>query len=61
MCNAGDGSSWPVDARLGLCGPPAFFGEGGRRRDSAAAREFFTRALRVGLSPVEVTTDRAPV
>ncbi len=31
------------------------------RRDSAAAREFFTRALRVGPSPVEFTTDRAPV
>ena len=31
------------------------------RRDAAAAREFFTRALRVGASPVEVTTDRAPI
>ncbi len=31
------------------------------RRDTAAAREFFTRALRFGPSPVEVTTDRAPV
>ncbi|MDQ6850456.1 MAG: transposase [Actinomycetota bacterium] len=26
------------------------------RRDAAAAREFFTRALRVGPAPVEVTT-----
>jgi transposase, IS6 family len=31
------------------------------RRDGAAARAFFTRALRHGLAPVEVTTDRAPV
>ncbi len=31
------------------------------RRDAAAARQFFTRALRVGPSPVEVTTDRASV
>ena len=31
------------------------------RRDLAAAREFFTRALRAGTVPVEVTTDRAPV
>jgi transposase, IS6 family len=31
------------------------------RRDAAAAREFFTRALRSGPGPVEVTTDRAPV
>ncbi len=31
------------------------------RRDAAAAREFFTRALSVGSPPVEVTTDRAPV
>jgi IS6 family transposase len=31
------------------------------RRDAAATREFFTRALRFGPSPVEVTTDRAPV
>jgi transposase-like protein len=31
------------------------------RRDGAAAREFFARALRFGPSPVEVTTDRAPV
>jgi IS6 family transposase len=30
-------------------------------RDGAAARHFFTRALRHGLAPVEVTTDRAPV
>ena len=29
------------------------------RRDLAAARDFFTRALRVGTVPVEVTTDRA--
>ena len=27
------------------------------RRDAAAAREFFTRALRLGAVPVEVTTD----
>src|SRR5206468_2969434 len=32
-----------------------------RRRDAAAARQFFARALRAGPSPVEVTTDRAPV
>ncbi len=32
-----------------------------QRRDGAAARGFFTRALRVGSAPVEVTTDRAPV
>jgi IS6 family transposase len=31
------------------------------RRDLAAARRFFTRALRVGTVPAEVTTDRAPV
>ncbi len=31
------------------------------RRDAAAAREILTRALRVGPSPVEVTTDRAAV
>jgi IS6 family transposase len=31
------------------------------RRDAAAARVFFTRALKSGPSPVEVTTDRAPV
>jgi transposase, IS6 family len=31
------------------------------RRDAAAARSFFARALRVGCVPVEVTTDRAPV
>src|SRR5262245_11595433 len=30
-------------------------------RDLAAARSFFTRALRAGAIPVEVTTDRAPV
>jgi transposase-like protein len=30
------------------------------RRDLAAARRFFTRALRAGTIPVEVTTDRAP-
>ncbi len=30
------------------------------RRDSAAAREFFSRALRVGPGPGEITTDRAP-
>ena len=31
------------------------------RRDAAAARAFFARALTSGRSPVEVTTDRAPV
>ena len=31
------------------------------RRDLAAARRFFARALRAGTIPVEVTTDRAPV
>ncbi|PZS16018.1 MAG: IS6 family transposase [Pseudonocardiales bacterium] len=31
------------------------------RRNAAAAREFFARALRYGPSPAEVTTDRAPV
>jgi transposase, IS6 family len=31
------------------------------RRDAAAARAFFARALRFGLPPVEVTSDRAPV
>jgi transposase, IS6 family len=31
------------------------------RRDLAAARRFFTRALRAGTVPVEVTTDRAPL
>ena len=30
------------------------------RRDLAAARRFFTRVLRTGMIPVEVTTDRAP-
>jgi transposase-like protein len=30
------------------------------RRDLPAARRFFTRALRVGTVPAEVTTDRAP-
>jgi transposase, IS6 family len=32
-----------------------------QRRDSAAARAFFTRALRLSPAPIEVTTDRAPV
>jgi len=32
-----------------------------RRRDLAAARRFFTRALRASAAPAEVTTDRAPV
>jgi IS6 family transposase len=32
-----------------------------RRRDLAAARRFFTRALRSGTVPAEVTTDRAAV
>jgi transposase-like protein len=31
------------------------------RRDGAAARAFFTRALTPGPSPVEVTTDRPPL
>jgi len=31
------------------------------RRDLAAARRFFTQALRAGTIPVEVTTDRAPI
>ncbi len=31
------------------------------RRDLAAARRFFTRAVRAGTAPAEVTTDRAPV
>jgi transposase, IS6 family len=31
------------------------------RRDGAAARAFFARALRSGPGPVEVTTNRAPV
>jgi IS6 family transposase len=31
-----------------------------RRRDLPAARAFFTRALAVGVTPTEVTTDRAP-
>ncbi len=31
------------------------------KRDLAAARRFFTRALRAGTVPGEVTTDRAPV
>jgi transposase-like protein len=31
------------------------------RRDAAAARAFFARALAFGLSPVEISTDRAPV
>jgi transposase-like protein len=30
------------------------------RRDLYAARRFFTRALRAGTVPAEVTTDRAP-
>jgi IS6 family transposase len=34
---------------------------GSIRRDAAAARSFFARALRVECVPVEVTTDRAPV
>ena len=32
-----------------------------KRRDAAAAREFFARAQRLGPDPVEVTSDRAPV
>ena len=32
-----------------------------QRRDGAAARAFFTRALTFSPAPVEVTTDRAPV
>ena len=31
-----------------------------KRRDLAAARRFFARALRAGAIPAEVTTDRAP-
>jgi IS6 family transposase len=31
------------------------------RRDLAAARRFFSRALHAGAAPAEVTTDRAPV
>jgi transposase, IS6 family len=31
------------------------------RRDAAAARDFFARALRLGPVPVEVTTDQVPV
>ena len=31
-----------------------------KRRDLAAARRFFARALRAGTIPAEVTTDRAP-
>ena len=31
-----------------------------QRRDLAAARRFFIRALRAGTVPAEVTTDRAP-
>jgi IS6 family transposase len=31
------------------------------RRDGAATRAFFTRAMRFGPGPVEVTTDQAPV
>jgi transposase, IS6 family len=31
------------------------------RRNADAARAFFSRALRVGPAPVQVTTDRAPV
>src|SRR5438552_4105156 len=31
------------------------------RRDAAAARSFFTRAMRLGPAPVEITIDRAPV
>ena len=32
-----------------------------QRRDGPAARAFFTRAMRFGPAPIEVTTDRAPV
>jgi transposase, IS6 family len=32
-----------------------------KRRDGAAARAFFSRAMSFGRCPVEVTTDRAPV
>jgi transposase-like protein len=32
-----------------------------QRREDAATRAFFTRALAPGRSPAEVTTDRAPV
>jgi IS6 family transposase len=31
-----------------------------QRRDLGAARRFFTRALRAGTAPAEVTTDQAP-
>ncbi|MDQ6850892.1 MAG: IS6 family transposase [Actinomycetota bacterium] len=31
------------------------------RRDGAASRAFFARALKAGPAPVEITTDRAPV
>jgi transposase, IS6 family len=37
---------------LTCCSPPG--------RDLAAARRFFTRALRGGTVPAEVTTNRAP-
>ena len=32
-----------------------------QRRDAPAARAFFTRTMRFGPAPIEVTTDRAPV
>jgi transposase-like protein len=32
-----------------------------QRRDLSAAKAFFVRALAVGITPAEVTTDRAPV
>jgi hypothetical protein len=32
----------------------------GEKRDLAATRRFFTQALRQGLRPTELTTDRAP-
>src|SRR5258708_23512430 len=49
LCRAVDQNGQVIDVLLSA------------RRDLAAARRFFTQALRVGMVPVEVSTDRAPV
>jgi transposase, IS6 family len=49
LCRAVDQHGQVIDVLLSV------------RRDLAAARRFFTRAMHAGTIPVEVTTDRAPV
>jgi len=73
MCRHAPGGRWFVDETyVKVAGRWAYLyrvvGQYGQvidvllsvRRDLAAARRFFTRALRAGTVPAEVITDRAP-